>query len=88
MPSSTADAFSLPEMNAGTKYLYENLYDRLNGGGEVRLSGLDFDAFELDDVGEIEHIYTNFLEGPEEHAERIMRFLWGVSPVAAASAFV
>jgi hypothetical protein len=79
-----ADAFALPKMSTGTQYLYDNLYSTLASGGEVRLSGLDFNAFELDDVGEIERVYNNCLEAAEERAEGITRSLWAMSPVAAA----
>ncbi len=83
-----ADAFSLPTMNTGTQYLYDNLYSTLAGGCEVRLSGLDFNAFDLDDVGEIERVYNEYLEATEERVEGITRSLWAMPPVSAVSAFV
>jgi hypothetical protein len=83
-----ADAFTLPEMNHGTAYLYENLYERLAGANEVRLSSLNFDAFELDDIIELDDIYEKYLEVPEERAGNIRRSLWGLPPIAAVSSFV
>ena len=53
------EAYSLPEMNSGTEYLYKNLYSRLVHGDTVHLSDLDFDAFEAEDVGELEDLYSN-----------------------------
>jgi hypothetical protein len=83
-----ADAFVLPEMNEGTRYLYDNVYNTLACGNEVRLSGLDFDAFELDDIIELDDIYEKYLEVPEERAGSIRRSLWGLPPIAVVSSCV
>jgi hypothetical protein len=82
-----ADTFATPEMNPGTKYLYENLYNRLAGGSEITLSGLDFAAFAVEDIGDMGSIYDGLAED-ERKSEMISRMLWNLSPVTAPAAFV
>jgi hypothetical protein len=82
-----ADVFTMPEMNPGTKYLYANLYNRLAGGNEITLSGIDFSAFEVNDIGELGRIYDGLEEG-ERKSEVIARMLWNISPMTAPAAFV
>ena len=43
-----ADAFQMPDMNRGTRYLYDRVYGRLSEGREIRLSEVDFGSFEAD----------------------------------------
>ncbi len=57
-----ADAFELPHMNEGTAYLYNSVYSRMVRNKEVRLSELDFDAFEPEDVDSLKDIYTDVFE--------------------------
>lgn len=82
------EAFCLPKISAGTEYLYNNLYGRLSGGEDVSLFGLDFSAFELDDVVEIRDLYSGVLERGEHSAWNITRTLQGLLPVTTVSAFV
>jgi len=65
------EAYSLPEMNNGTEYLYKNLYSRLVHGDTVHLSDLDFDAFEAEDVGEMEGLYNNIFCAHNSQASRL-----------------
>jgi hypothetical protein len=83
-----ADAFSLPDMNAGTEYLYSNLYERLSEGKDVFLSGIDFNAFALEDVEKMRSLYSTVLERNEHGAWNLSRSLQGVLPTATVSAFV
>ena len=83
-----APAFSIPGMNTGTEYLYSNLYSRLASGDDVLLSGIDFNAFSLDDIDSIREIYGNVLETQGHHADIISRSLRGLSPVTAPPSFV
>lgn len=82
-----AEAFCLPEMNEGTSYLYHELYRRLSGGAELRLSEIDFDRFELDDIDSIRELHVD-LEENEGKAYSLIRALLDISPVASAAAFV
>lgn len=45
-----APAFKYPEMDEGSKYIYDKIYAPLARGEKVCMSGLDFDAFDLDDI--------------------------------------
>ena len=83
-----ADAFSLPDMSAGTEYLYANIYGRLSCGDEVRLSEIDFRAFTLDDVDTMRELYSHTLDAHDDKAEAITRTLRGLPPVVTTAAFV
>lgn len=52
-----ADVFKLPDMNAGTGYIYNSLYRRLTHGEDVRLSEIDYNAFGLDDIDTMRELY-------------------------------
>ena len=82
------DAFRLPDMSVGTDYIYNTIYKRLCCGEEVRLSQLDYDAFELDDIDTMREIYFTVLEADEYKSDGISRTLWNIPPVVTAAAFV
>jgi len=83
-----AEVFKLPDMSAGSEYIYTSLYRRLAHGEEVRLSEIDYNRFELNDIDSMRDIYTNVLGVNESRADTITRTLRDVSPVTAAAAFV
>jgi hypothetical protein len=83
-----ADTFTLPAMSAGTAYLYDGIYKRLTCGEEVRLSGIDWSRFELEDVDTMRDLYSDVLEANESKADRIVGALRGIAPTVAAAAFV
>ena len=83
-----AERFSLPEMNRGTRYLYDELYRPLAEGLERRLSEINFGSFELDDIDSLRNIYSETLERNAWRAESLARSLREIPPVAAVSAFV
>lgn len=83
-----ADAFKLPEMSAGEEYIYNDLYKRLSYGENVKLSEIDYNRFELDDIDSIRDIYFNILEANENKADRITYTLHEISPTVAAATFV
>lgn len=83
-----ADAFKLPDMTPGTEYVYNSIYKKLLRGEELRLSGINFSSFDLDDIDTIRELYTNVLEAGEMKTDKITDTLWRIEPVAAASAFV
>ena len=83
-----ADVFNLPDMSAGTDYIYNNLYKRLTHGEDLRLSQVDWEGFELDDVDSMRDLYSDVLEANESRAERISGILRNAPPVTTAAAFV
>lgn len=83
-----AERFSLPEMNSGTRYLYDELCRPLSEGLERRLSEINFGGFRIDDIESLRNIYSETLEGNVRRAESLARTLREIPPVAAASAFV
>lgn len=83
-----ADAFALPEMNDGVSYLYNAVYNRLSRGHEVRLSELDFDAFDSEDVDAFSGLYTDVFERNYYAANRVADTLRASVPVRTAVGFV
>jgi hypothetical protein len=83
-----ADAFKLPEMNAGTGYLYDTVYCRMAGGHSVSLSELNFDAFEREDVDSLHDLYTDVFERNYHLADRIAATLRAIVPVSKAVAYI
>ena len=83
-----AERFSLPEMNSGTRYLYDELYRPLSEGLERRLSEISFGGFRLDDIESLRNIYSETLEGNAWKAESLARTLREIPPVAAVSPFI
>lgn len=83
-----AEAFSLPEMNEGTQYLYDELYGKVSRGMELHLLEIEFDRFELDDVDMMRNLYSDTLEANERKAETLTDNLMNIPPAAVASKFV
>ena len=83
-----ADVFRLPDMSAGTDYIYNNLYSRILRDGELRLSKINWDRFELDDIDTMRELYSNTLKDNERKADSIANTLRGITPRATAAAFV
>ena len=83
-----AEAFSLPEMNEGTQYLYDELYGKVSRGMDLHLSEIEFDRFELDDVDMLRDLYTETLGTNEMKAETLARNLANMPPAAISSEFV
>ena len=82
-----AEEFRLPDMNEGTSYLYNELYRRLSEGSELRLSEIDFERFELDDIDSIRELHAGF-ERNESKVYTLMQLLRNIPPVTSVSAFV
>lgn len=85
--TKAAEAFCLPRMSEGTQYLYDELYQRLLDGSELRLSMIDFNRFELDDMDSMRDLHTAF-ESDASKAQSLTRSLQDILAAAAASAFV
>ena len=83
-----AGAYKLPDMNDGTDYVYNNLYRRLSGSENVRLSEIDYDRFELDDIDSMRELYSNVLEADEYKTDTLAHTLQEMTPTMVAAAFV
>ena len=82
-----ADAFKLPDMSKGTGYLFDNLY-RVSRGENVRLSSLDFDAFEPEDLEAINSLYWEVFERNYFAARNIASAIRETVPACKAVAYV
>lgn len=83
-----AEPFQMPEMNAGTHYLYDELYTRLTSGKQVQLSRIRFDRFELEDINFLRNLHSDTLEANVEKAEALARAVQDMPPVPGVSVFV
>jgi len=83
-----AAPFVLPEMDEGTGYLYDNIYSRLSRGEAVLFSGMDFDAFDSEDIRSLCEIYDNVFEKNNYQAGGIVRTLRQVDPVCKAAVYI
>ena len=83
-----ADAFKLPDMNEGTSYLYDTVYRRMSRGEPVRLSELDFDAFETEDVDSLNDLYSDVFERNGYAAHSLACTLRSMAPASKAVAYV
>lgn len=83
-----AEEFSLPEMNDGTKYLYDELYGKVSRGMDLHLSEIEFDRFELDDLDTMRDLYSDTLEANERKADALSHDFAKIPPAACAAKFV
>lgn len=83
-----ADGFKLPDMNKGTGYLYNDIYRRLTRGEDVRLSEIDFDAFEADDLDSLNDLHSDVFERNYYAANSISSALRTIVPVCKAVGYV
>jgi len=83
-----ASPFVMPEMDAGTSYLFNNLYTRLANNETVQLSELDFAAFEYDDIQTLSSLYDNVFEKNSHQAISIIGTLRNAAPVSKAAAYI
>jgi hypothetical protein len=74
-------------MNTGTKYLFDNVYQRLANGEDVHLSELDFDCFVLEDVSTLQNIYNDEIERPSAQTQRVIQSLQNMEPICVAVSF-
>ena len=85
-----AAPFVAPEMNGGTSYLFDKVYRRLSDGEEVRLSELDFTAFDSDDIAALKDLHDDVFERNSWQASELAGELSKIVPAckAEASAYV
>ena len=79
---------TFPEMDKGTRYLYENLYRRLSNEEDVYLSDLDFNAFDSEDVYALSDLHENVFERRTHQADTITNTLRRIKPIGTAAAYV
>lgn len=77
----SAEAFTLPEMDTGTAYLYNNLYGKLAQGEDVGLSNLDMTAFDTDDIASLKELYTEVFEANSHAASGLTMTLRHMNPI-------
>ena len=83
-----APSFNFPEMNGGTSYLFKNLFCRLAIDEEVRLSDLDLNAFDIDDLDSLGDLYINVFEKSNYQVNSIVNALRQIAPVCKTAAYV
>lgn len=83
-----ADAYTLPDMNEGTGYLYKNLYCRLSNGENVTLSSLDFNAFDPEDIDSLNSLHSDVFERNTYAANGIVSTLRQIMPECKAVSYV
>lgn len=83
-----AAPFTPPEMDKGTKYLFNNIYSRLSCGEVVRLPDLDFNAFSADDIDSLNDLYKEVFERDSLQAGGIAGALRMTAPVCKTAAYV
>lgn len=83
-----ADFFKMPEMNEGTSYLYNAIYSNLSQNKDVKLSEIDFDAFEADDINCLNDLHSDVLEKNHCAAIGIISTLQQITPICKAVGYV
>ena len=83
-----APAFIAPEMGSGTSYLFNSIYKRLSNGEITRLSDLDFDAFDLEDIGTLDELFKNVFEEHNFKTGGIVNTMRNTAPVCKESVYV
>ena len=83
-----ADIFKMPDMSKGAGYLFDSLYSRLSKGEDVKLSSLDLNAFEPEDLEAVNSLYTDVLERNYYAANGIASALREAVPACKAAAYV
>lgn len=83
-----AEAFTLPKMNKGTKYLHRKVFCNLLTGHGVFLSDLNFNAFTADDIRTLSDMYEEIIGKNQHEANGIANTLRTIDPVCKATAYV
>ena len=81
-------AFVHPEMDIGTTYLFSHVYTRMVRGEKVRLSELDFTAFEEEDLHSLGGLYDEVLGKSNQEASSITGALRKIAPISKVAAYI
>ena len=80
--------YGLPEMNEGTSYLHKTFYKTLATGEDVLFSEINFDAFENEDIGNVNQLHSNVFNKNYYEARGIASTLDKITPVCKTTAYV
>ena len=80
--------FSMPEMDTGTSYLFNQVYRPLVVGDVVKLSDLDFSAFEEEDIKALSDLCDNVFERNNQQADNITSTLRQLAPISMVASYV
>ena len=83
-----APSFEFPEMSVGTSYLFINVYCRLSSGEDALLSDLDFDAFDIEDIGYLGELFQNVFEDKNYRVNGITNKLREIAPRCNTATYV
>lgn len=80
--------YTQPEMDEGTSYLFNRVYNRMLHGEKVKLSELDFAAFEEDDIHSLNELYNSVFERNNREASCITNTLRKIDPISKVAAYI
>ncbi len=83
-----SQAYTLPNMNIGTEYLYNTIYKPLSNGTTVNLSDIDFECFELEDTDTLCEFYTDIFEKNSYIAYGLINTVKKINPIYKPISFV
>ena len=81
-------AYELPKMNDGAQYIYNKIFMPLAREEEIYLSGLDFDAFDIDDITSFTKQYANDIQKHYYQTGYISHSLQQIPAASRAVSFV
>lgn len=82
-----APVYKHPEMNAGAQYLYDKMFDCHITGVAPKLSKINFDAFNLDDIDD----FLTFISDTDRHAgevKKVAETFNKLKPAVVAGTFI
>ena len=83
-----ASAFELPKMSTGTKYIHDNVYMRFINDKDIRISGLNFNAFETDDIEAIVDLVIGDFNNSNQRFYEITNALRQTPPICKDVVYV
>jgi hypothetical protein len=82
-----APTFTPPELNVGAQYIQEKIADRLARGNEVRLSEINFEAFDLEDIDGFQSFHEHM--GQHEHrCDQVAQAFFKLKPATVSGTFI
>jgi hypothetical protein len=82
-----APTFKHPEINAGAQYIYDKLFDCSITGESPRLSEINFDAFNLNDLDDF-LTFNSHMESHIYETAQVAKSLNKIKPAVVAGTFV
>ena len=84
---AVAPAYKPPELNAGSQYIQEKIADRLISGNKVRLSEINFESFDLEDINALQK-FNDHIEQYENRCMQVAQSFRKLKPVVVSGTFV